>query len=202
MTRILSFLFIVLSTFLYGKVEPIVFSATLSQNHITHELNKPENKDIDHPYFPEHKNNMPKVRDYPQAIGSATVIFYPSTNTVEYTIAYSGLSSPPVMIHFQLGFAQETGPIIATVIGQPYREAKGLSWSDTPQDHSKSGTKMPYGFISGTFKLKALPHIKQPLTRDQVEHALLKGGIYINIHTYLNEYGEIRGQVVPLSGIR
>ncbi len=111
-------------------------------------------------------NQVPPVTT--SAVGSATVSLEDDTMTVSGD--FSGLSSPVVEIagspaHIHLGAAGENGDVIFPL---------NVSVDD--------------GETSGIFSLSTT------LTPDQID-AFNAGEFYINLHTELNQGGEIRGQI-------
>ena len=179
--------------------EPIPLQATLSTATPTHKLFEPGDKDAPHPFYKEECKDMAPPRPYHRATGSVTLLFDPNTDELRYAIAYSGLSGPPLMMHFHRDPPGQGGPIVQTIVGEPKAHVKGLGWSAGPPtsgDNAPTGTS---GFITGTYTLKGNPHLDPPLTKEAEIMGLLSGDIYINIHTCLNELGELRGQIVPLA---
>lgn len=99
---------------------------------------------------------------------------------LDYSIAFKGLSDPATSIHFHHGILGEPGPIARTICATP---------TETAQSCSERSTAT----LNGAWKSADA----QPFTPEMIA-ALLAGELYINIHTELNEAGEIRGQIVPL----
>ena len=113
-------------------------------------------------------NEVPPVTT--NATGSATVALMGDTMTVNGD--FSGLSSPVVVVagspaHVHLGAAGTNGDVIFPL--------------NVSLDSAKT---------SGIFSLSA------KLTPDQVS-AFNAGNLYINVHTEMNQGGEIRGQITP-----
>ncbi len=111
-------------------------------------------------------NEVPPVTT--DATGSATVALLGDTLTLNGD--FSGLSSPVVEIagspgHIHLGAAGENGDVIFPL-----------------------NASVDEGGTSGIFSLSTT------LTPDQID-AFNAGELYINIHTEMNQGGEIRGQI-------
>lgn len=109
----------------------------------------------------------------PTGAGSATMILDLVNNNLDFAIAYSGLSGSLTVAHFHAGPAGSAGPIIQTICGMPPPPIAGQC----------EGTS---GWITGVWNVPP-----ENIT------ALANEGIYINLHTALNEAGEIRGQIMP-----
>ncbi len=135
-----------------GGEQPIVLTATLTA---TQEVPAPA-------------GNTPAT-----AGGSATLLFDPSDNTLQFALAYGGLSGGLTLAHFHGAQPGSAGGVVQTVCGAPAPAIAGDCGGDS-------------GFLQGTWDVPA----------DQVE-ALLSGQLYLNLHTELNQAGEIRGQVIP-----
>ncbi|MBU6446254.1 MAG: CHRD domain-containing protein, partial [Verrucomicrobia bacterium] len=118
------------------------------------------------------------------------------TNELQYAVAYSEMSGRATMMHFHLGEAGVNGPVIQTVFGEPYTTQEPLGTSAAPPLYGKQAPKGRSAFFTGTYKLQGNKALNPPLTVEQEKADLLNGKIYLNIHTYLNEAGEIRGQVL------
>jgi len=100
------------------------------------------------------------------ATGTITGTYNENTNTLNYTITWTGLSGPPIGMHFHGPADRNTAAGVA--IGIPL-----------PTNPAASGS------VTGTATLT-----------DQQEAELLDELWYYNIHTDLYQGGEIRGQVV------
>lgn len=180
--------------------DPVVFSATLTTAANGHKLYQPGDPDVPHLLFPaDQVKNLPPPTSYEDAIGSATVIYNPETRELKYAVSYTNLSGPPLMMHFHLGFPGVDGPILFTIFGEPYSKAKYMNWRDTGKPTARVAPPGNSGFVTGTFILDGASEIKPALKRDQEEKMLYQGAFYINIHTFLNEQGELRGQLIPLN---
>lgn len=175
---------------------PIIFKANLDRAQVTHPLEAAKDAHhAPHPFyktFCKGKSAMP----YKDASGEAVVMYNPKTNRVWYALAYRNLSGAPIMMHFHIGKIGKGGPIYQTICGRPPKGSKALGYSA-----GKAGTgyvcpAKRYGHVVGSFKIKPNKHVKATDTVADVKQALMDGQLYINIHTCLNEPGEIRGQVI------
>lgn len=109
------------------------------------------------------------------AAGAAVLLFDPATSTLNFTVAYKGLSGAATAAHFHNGATGAAGPVVQTICGAP----GPALLSACPAGN--------VGFLTGTW---TVPTSLVP--------ALLAGGLYVNIHTGLNPAGEVRGQVTPV----
>ena len=100
------------------------------------------------------------------ATGTINGTYNETTNTLNYTITWTGLSGPPTASHFHGPADRNTAAGVAVPI-------------PLPTNPTESGT------VTGTATLT-----------DQQEMELLNELWYYNIHTGQNPGGEIRGQVV------
>ncbi|MCH9617524.1 MAG: hypothetical protein SP4CHLAM5_02890 [Chlamydiia bacterium] len=180
---------------------PMVFNATLSPANITHSIYHPKDRNIHRPYFSQRKLNRKAMVSPIKAIGSGTFLYNPQTNEIEYAIAYSGLSSAPVMIHLQAGYPHQDGPIIATIATKSSPKKMFSLNKDRAEDAARVAPENRSGFITGTVKLEKVGDLTGKTEPIREEKMLIQGGCYITIHTHLNELGEIRGQLHPLSTI-
>lgn len=108
------------------------------------------------------------------AAGAAVLLFDPATSTLNFAVAYKGLSGAATAAHFHNGAPGAAGPVVQTICGAP---------GPALLDACPAGNE---GFLTGTWTVPA-----------GLVPTLLAGGLYINIHTRLNPAGEIRGQVTP-----
>jgi len=174
--------------------QSLAMQATLSMNNVHHTLYTPEQVDqAPHPFYKDRAKDP--IYPYPKACGYGSFLFDPETNKLHYAISYSGLSARPIMMHFHLGGSNAEGPIIQTIFGEPYKSFPGLGSSESPPLNGKTAPMGRGGFITGIYKLKGNSHLKPPLSVEDERKMLMEGNIYVNIHTYLNELGEIRGQI-------
>lgn len=178
---------------------PVVFNATLSPAQITHAIYHPKDRDVHRPYFSDTKLHRKSMVPAVKAIGSATFLYHPKTHELEYAIAFSNLSSPPVMIHLQMGYPHQDGLIIATIATKAASK-KNLSFQQNKRDRAEQeNPENRSGFISGVITLKRTGDLHSHNAPQKEEQMLMQGGCYISIHTHLNELGELRGQLQPLS---
>lgn len=107
------------------------------------------------------------------AVGSGTLLYNPDEGTLQFAFSYRGLSDAAVAAHFHNGAPGTAGPVVQTICGGPepaiVGECPGAS-----------------GFLQGMWDVP----------EDMVQ-PLMTGKLYFNIHTPLNEPGEIRGQITP-----
>lgn len=116
---------------------------------------------------------LPAMATPPTARGAAVLLFDPATNTLNFMLAYAGLSGAAVAAHFHNGAFGVAGPVVQTICG--------------PQNQNPLlGACPASGFLTGTWTVPA-----------NLAPALLSGGLYMNVHTQLNPAGEIRGQIIP-----
>ena len=97
--------------------------------------------------------------------GTITGNYNKNTNILTYNISWTGLSGPPINMHFHGPATTSTAAGVAIGIPLP-------------------SNPLPAGSVSGSANLT-----------DQQETELLGGLWYYNIHTDLNKSGEIRGQI-------
>jgi len=109
------------------------------------------------------------------ARGAAVLLFDPATSTLNFSLAYAGLSGAATAAHFHNGAFGAAGPVAVWICGPPAQNPLSGACPATPS-----------GFLTGTWSVPA-----------GLVPTLLAGGLYINVHTALNSPGEIRGQVVP-----
>ena len=192
----LAIVFFLLSPFLL-QAEKMAFCLTLSLANEPHPLYSPGDENIPHPFSFYQDRAKDPVYPYEGAGGSGSFLFDPETNELEYAISYSGFSGRPLMMHFHLGETGVAGPIIQTIFGEPYSTKAPLGTTPKAPLNGKEAPKGRSGFISGKYKLIGNKTLTPPLTAEKEAELLLNGSIYIDTHTYLNEAGEIRGQILP-----
>ena len=192
-------LFLLLAVKIYAA--PMAFNALLTTSSITHTIYHPKDKNIHRPYFSENKLNRKAMVSPVKAIGCGTFLYHPESHELEYAIAYSGLSSAPAMIHLQVGYPHQDGPIIATIAGKP-SHSHSFSFKKSKREAAERvAPENRSGFISGVITLERVGDIHEKSRPVKEEKMLMQGGCYITIHTHLNELGEIRGQLTPLSAV-
>lgn len=114
------------------------------------------------------------------ATGSATITFASLTNTISYSLTFSGLAAPATAGHIHVGSANIAGPIIL-----PFPGLSGVS-----------------GTFTGT--LTAADLIPRPAeginTFSDAVAAIGAGNAYVNVHNAVFPGGEIRGQLPAAPG--
>ena len=173
------------------------YYALLSTKNVLHKLYGSGDTNVPHPISFYNDLAGTPVYSYENSAGAATFLYNPDTNELQYAISFSGLSSYPIMMHFHLGDAKQEGPIIQTIFGEPYKDVPGLGSSTEPPLSGKKAPRSRAGFVSGVYTLKGNPDLS--LTAEEEKEKLMNGEIYVNLHTYMNEAGEIRGQILPCS---
>ena len=118
---------------------------------------------------------------------------------ITFSVKYSGLSGKPVMSHIHLGQATgQLGPVVQTLCGPPPPD---LSGPGGPLGHSGSADPNPAcpttndGPIEGSFRVQG--NAKLNLSAEQELAELQNAQLMVNIHTCLNQHGEISGQIFP-----
>lgn len=178
---------------------PVLFMAKLTTDaaSATHHLLAADNAShAPHPFYKKFCSNK-MAEPYQHAMGYAIMQYYPNTNKVKFSIAYQGISGQAIMAHFHIGKAGVMGPIVQTICGNPPPGNKALGYSAGPAVAGRYCPRGRFGYITGSFKLKANKKVASANTVEKVKQALLDGQLYINFHTCLNEPGEIRGQLKP-----
>lgn len=168
----------------------------MSPHNVLHRLyTPPEVNEAPHLFYKD--NGEKPVYSFENACGEGAFLLDQHTNELYFAIAYSDLSGSPVMMHFHLGNASVGGPVIQTIFGMPSGKVKGLGYSPSPPLSCTEAPSGRSGFVTGIYKLQGNAELNPPLTIEMEREAFLNGDIYINVHTYLNEKGEIRGQIFP-----
>ena len=108
-----------------------------------------------------------------KALGSGAFVLSSDGKELGFALTYADLSGPATAIHFHNGAVGVAGPVVQTICG--------------PQNQNPLLGACPGG-TSGT--LAGVWKIPQ----EQAD-ALLKGNLYVNVHTTDNPGGEIRGQI-------
>lgn len=119
----------------------------------------------------------PKPETPKEANGLAALVLNAARTELGFVLTYSGLSGPATAMHFHRSKPGEAGPVVHAIC-----PALGI-----PCPAGTSAT------LSGIWKRDDA----QALTADLID-ALLKGELYLNVHTALNPPGEIRGQIKPI----
>ncbi len=108
-----------------------------------------------------------------KAIGAGAFVLSSDGKELGFALTYADLSGPAVAIHFHNGEVGKAGPVVQTICG--------------PQNQNPLLGACPAGTagtLAGVWKIPA----------EQAD-ALLKGNLYVNVHTSDNPGGEIRGQI-------
>lgn len=129
---------------------------------------------------------IPLVETPSGAGGSATVTVSADATEITYTLDLTGpFSAAPTAAHIHLAPPGEPGPIVFFLCAA--MPPQGVTAQACPDING--------GSISGTLTAADL-QAGAPTFADAVA-AILDGDTYINVHTSLNQSGEIRGQVGP-----
>lgn len=175
-----------------------LFTVNLGKSQVTHKLFPvADAKKSPKPFYKRFCKTQ-RVQAYPFAQGRAVLRYIPKTRRVTFSLAYEGLSGTAIMAHIHIGAVGVGGPIVQTICGNPPPGNKTLGYSALPAVASKRCPRGNSGFLTGSFKLTANQKVSAADTFKKLQHALLSGNLYFNIHTCLNEAGEIRGQIVRL----
>lgn len=178
-----------------GANKSVLFTAVLSTKAVTHNLFEPGDQKAPHPFYKTRCMNA-KSTDYSNATGFGTFWYNPDTSTLLFAFTYTGISGSPIMMHFHLGDKGVGGPIVQTICGYPPPSMKALGYSSK----AVSALTCPVGttgIMWGSYKLAGNNRLTPPLTLAAEKKALMDGKLYVNIHTCLNEAGELRGQIIP-----
>ena len=120
------------------------------------------------------------------ATGTVTGTYDPTTQTLSYTLTFSGLTGPPMMAHFHYGDPQHTGSIFIPLSGLP------AGTSGTITGSRKLTTDPAVPAVPATATTPAMPAIPMAVQADSFK----MGHVYANIHTAKYPAGEIRANVV------
>lgn len=118
-------------------------------------------------------NSIPAVKVASSATGSMSGTYDTSTNLLVYTVTFSGLTGPATMAHFHYGDAKHKGDVAI-----PLTVPSATSGTITG--------KIPLVMTTAS---GSTPAASQP-------DSLLKGHMYVNIHTDNNPAGEIRANLM------
>ncbi|MGB3365515.1 MAG: CHRD domain-containing protein [Thermodesulfobacteriota bacterium] len=196
-------LFLVLALFnlKQASAETISMKAQLSPSQARAALNYEPTKGPLESFFPQCAVDKQQASTLNKASGMGTFKFDPTTNKLGFKIKYSGLSGPPIMAHFHNGAPGVSGPILQTICGMP-PPTSPIGFSHEAIIYKECLDKTS-GVMKGTYTLK---DYKCPdkdsscksLTIEQQVQLLACGNVYVNLHTCLNQPGEISGQIIPL----
>ncbi|MGI4834767.1 MAG: CHRD domain-containing protein [Janthinobacterium lividum] len=118
-------------------------------------------------------NSIPTVKVASSATGQLSGTYDTSTKLLTYTINFSGLTGPATMAHIHYGDAKHAGDVAI-----PLTVASATSGTITG--------KIPLVMTTAS---GSTPAASQP-------DSLMKGHMYVNIHTDNNPAGEIRANVL------
>ncbi len=110
---------------------------------------------------------VPPVAVGSEASGTAAFSLDDSMTELQFDLTVTNLTGPITAAHFHMGTPGQAGPVVRTITADFFRNTASGKWQNTDS---------------------------QPLTPDLVK-ALLKGELYLNIHTAANPPGEVRGQI-------
>ena len=171
-----------------------LFTANLNLKSVTHKLNQAGNANAAHPFYKKFCKNSKPVA-YDNASGSGTFWYDAKHKTLYFAFSYQGLSASPIMMHFHVAAAGKSGPIVQTICGNPPPNKPSLGYSHAPLV-SAYCPRGRTGYITGHYRLRGNKKLNMSVS-DEVAQ-LKSGKLYLNIHTCLNEAGELRGQIIPL----
>lgn len=179
-----------------AQATPMLFTATINTDQVTHKLfDATDYAKAPRPFYkPVCAKETPV--SYSDAGGQAVFWYNPGTGVLKYAITYQGLSGSPIMAHFHIAETGKAGPIVQSICGMPPKDSKALG-SSAPALDGYACAEGTSGFWSASYPLAGNGEIK--LTTAAEKQALLDGKLYVNIHTCLNELGEARGQILPVS---
>ena len=172
-------------------------NAELTLQQVTHELYKPSFTKAPHPFYKKFCATHGPAQRYTTATRLGTLHYNQATQTVEFELTWSDLSGAPIMMHFHHGAQGKPGPIVQTICGHPPPGSKELGFSPPPVSDGTCPNSES-GRLSAIWHIKENDKLDPPMTAADIIKALFAGDMYINIHTCLNELGEIRGQVMPI----
>jgi hypothetical protein len=181
------------------EIPEMRLNSELTLSQVTHELYKPSFTGAPHPFYKKFCATQGPAQRYTTATGLGTFHYNQATKTVEFRLTWSDLSGAPIMMHFHRGAPGKAGPIVQTICGHPPPGSKDLGFSPPPVSDGTCNNSET-GQLNAIWRIKGNDQLDPPMTEADMVRALLAGELYVNIHTCLNELGEIRGQVVPIGG--
>jgi hypothetical protein len=110
---------------------------------------------------------VPAVGTPSQATGTAAISLDDSFTELDFNITVTGLTGPITLAHFHRAAPGEAGGPVRTITGDFDGNTASGKWQSTDSE---------------------------PLTPELVTD-LLKGNLYLNVHTAANPQGEVRGQI-------
>lgn len=181
--------------------ETISMKAQLSPSQARAALNYKPTKGPLESFFPQCSVDNQQSSTLSNANGSGTFTFDTEAKELRFKIEYGGLSGPAIMAHFHNGAPGVSGPILQTICGMP-PPTSAIGYSDDPVIYKECLDKTS-GVMQGTYKLKdyqcpANDISCKSLTVEQQTQLIACGNLYVNLHTCLNQPGEISGQIIPL----
>ncbi|MTH96071.1 CHRD domain-containing protein [Roseibium sp. RKSG952] len=185
--------------------EVIGLRANLSPADVRGPLNYEPTKGPLESFFPDCSVDKQMASELSEAFGEALISFDPENKEVRFGVAYKGLSGNAIMAHFHDGAPGVNGPVLQTICGHPPpTSAIGVSATAVMGDKCPVGN---HGVLSGTWQLTDhdCPEgsDKSCISRtvDEQVQLLACGNLYVNIHTCLNQPGEVAGQITPVNWI-
>jgi hypothetical protein len=121
-------------------------------------------------------NQAPPVAS--TATGKAVVTFVSSTDTLDYSVTFSGLASPSTGAHIHFGASGTNGPVIFEFMNPSLTSATSGSYR---------------GVLTAADLLASAPNDIN--TFADALSAIEAGDTYVNIHDAVFASGEIRGQL-------
>lgn len=198
------FFFLLLFNPKYSLSDTIPMKAQLSPSQARAALNYEPAKGPLESFFPQCTVDKQTPSKLENAIGSGTFTFDTELNQIKFKIEYSGLSGPAIMAHFHNGAPGVSGPILQTICGMP-PPTSAIGYSNDPIIYREC-LETTSGVMQGTYQLKDYKCPEEDnscksLTVEQQTQLIACGNLYVNLHTCLNQPGEISGQVIPLKWI-
>lgn len=195
------FFFLVLFNIEQGSSETISMKTQLSPSQTRAALNYEPTKGPLESFFPACAVEKQTGSNLENASGSGTFTFNTESIELKFRIEYSGLSGAAIMAHFHNGAPGVSGPILQTICGMP-PPTSAIGYSADPVIY-KECLDTSEGVMQGTYKLKdyVCPDDDKSctsLTVDEQIQIIACGNLYVNLHTCLNQPGEISGQIIPI----
>ena len=186
-----------------GAQEAIVeMRANLSPSQTRAALNYEPTSGPLESFFPNCAPSDQTASDLRSTSGELRANLDTEDKVVHFSLTYRGLSGSPIMAHFHNGAPGAGGPVLQTVCGSPPpTSAIGVSATAIMGKTCPSGES---GVMAGTWKLvdHQCPSGSEKSctsrTVDEQIQQLACGNIYFNVHTCLNQPGEIAGQLIPV----
>ncbi|MFQ5674791.1 MAG: CHRD domain-containing protein [bacterium] len=110
---------------------------------------------------------VPPVTAGSEGTGTAAFSLDDSMTGLQFDLTVTNLTGPIAAAHFHMGAPGQAGPVVRTITGDFVGNTASGKWESTDSE---------------------------PLTPDLVKE-LLKGNLYLNVHTAANAPGELRGQI-------